>query len=683
MPDGRITFETRLDNSQLQKDLKATEKKILKSQAELTKAKEAKIPLVEQAEELGVKLDNAKAKLYELQKQQARIAANMRPDADPLAYMDAAARKKDVDAALKDQEKQTDKLQKKWDGIEDKIDRYDAQIKRATADLKANQAEAGKLSAKLTSRGAKAAEAIDKAGESAKKFGHRLAVLGKRILIFSVAAQAFRAIKEYMSSLLRTNEEYTSQLALLKGALMTAFQPIYEFALPGILAVLKALTAIVNVVGNVLSLIFGKTAKQSADNAKALNAEAKAISGVGSAAKEAEKSLASFDEINRLDSADASGGGGGGGVGSAAPDFSAFDTTEYKRKIDELTAILSGALLALGAILTFSGVNRPLGIALMAAGAVGLVAVARENWDGITQLLKGPLGAIVGLMSGALLVLGAILAFSSVSLPLGIALMAAGAAGLATVTALNWETIRTALQGEVGQLMALISGTLLVLGLILAFSSVNVPLGIALIAAGAAGLVTVSAVNWDAILEKLKGAWENIKNWWKTSVAPVFTVQWWENKFSSIGDGLKSAIKTGINAAIGLINRFTGWISSVLSFNIPPLQIGGRTLFDGFSTSVNIPQIPYLAKGAVLPPNQPFMAMVGDQRHGTNVEAPLDTIKQAVAEVLADGEQNSLLREQLEVLRLILEKCGLKIDGRELAAVVTKYQRQNLRAFGG
>lgn len=49
-----------------------------------------------------------------------------------------------------------------------------------------------------------------------------------------------------------------------------------------------------------------------------------------------------------------------------------------------------------------------------------------------------------------------------------------------------------------------------------------------------------------------------------------------------------------------------------------------------------IPTIPYLAQGAVIPPNQRFLAVLGDQKRGTNVEAPLDTIKQALAEVMAE-----------------------------------------------
>ena len=55
----------------------------------------------------------------------------------------------------------------------------------------------------------------------------------------------------------------------------------------------------------------------------------------------------------------------------------------------------------------------------------------------------------------------------------------------------------------------------------------------------------------------------------------------------------------------------------------------------GFSMPTHPPQIPYLAQGAVLPANKPFLAMVGDQKHGTNVEAPLATIQEALANVLA------------------------------------------------
>lgn len=86
------------------------------------------------------------------------------------------------------------------------------------------------------------------------------------------------------------------------------------------------------------------------------------------------------------------------------------------------------------------------------------------------------------------------------------------------------------------------------------------------------------------------------------------------------------AFKGTVNAIGGLISKIGSWL--------------GKDWDLQWSASAplipTIPKyIPALAKGAVIPPNAPFMAMLGDQKHGTNIEAPLDTIKQALAEVMA------------------------------------------------
>lgn len=134
------------------------------------------------------------------------------------------------------------------------------------------------------------------------------------------------------------------------------------------------------------------------------------------------------------------------------------------------------------------------------------------------------------------------------------------------------------------------------------------------------------------------------------------TVKCWSNiksKTTSIWSGIKSTIKGAVNGIIGLINgMISGLISGInsaisalnkLSVSIPDWvpSFGGKTF--GFNIrTVSAPRIPYLAKGAVIPPNAPFMAVLGDQRHGTNIEAPLDTIKQALADVLAmRGDNNT------------------------------------------
>ena len=68
-------------------------------------------------------------------------------------------------------------------------------------------------------------------------------------------------------------------------------------------------------------------------------------------------------------------------------------------------------------------------------------------------------------------------------------MMAAGAISLAAAAVINWDTIQTALQGPIGAVTAIVSGALLVLGVILLFTGAGIPLGLGLIATGAAGLV--------------------------------------------------------------------------------------------------------------------------------------------------------------------------------------------------
>lgn len=82
------------------------------------------------------------------------------------------------------------------------------------------------------------------------------------------------------------------------------------------------------------------------------------------------------------------------------------------------------------------------------------------------------------------------------------------------------------------------------------------------------------------------------------------------------------------------INRMQNKINSLQGKNIDVGTSGASAT--AYTPTEALASVPYLASGAVIPPNAPFMAVLGDQTHGTNIEAPLDTIKQAVAEVMAD-----------------------------------------------
>lgn len=95
-------------------------------------------------------------------------------------------------------------------------------------------------------------------------------------------------------------------------------------------------------------------------------------------------------------------------------------------------------------------------------------------------------------------------------------------------------------------------------------------------------------------------------------------------------------------------------------------------VFGGKQFGFNIPtlsnvSIPRLATGAVIPANAPFLAMLGDQRKGTNIEAPLDTIKQAVAEVVGNGGHEPII---------------LQVSGKVLAKVVWDENEKRYKQTG-
>ena len=175
-------------------------------------------------------------------------------------------------------------------------------------------------------------------------------------------------------------------------------------------------------------------------------------------------------------------------------------------------------------------------------------------------------------------------------------------------------------------------------------------------------------------------------------IAGVFTGDW-----ERAWDGLKEMVKAPINGIIGAINAMVSSVASgvnaivdminTMSFDVPDWVpgIGGKTF--GFNLAhVKTPQIPYLAKGAVLPPNKPFMAVVGDQTHGTNVEAPLTTIQEAVAIVMEDMIRSNIAGHEatVAVLREILEAVlGIHIGDDVIGQAVARYNAKMAVIRGG
>lgn len=118
-------------------------------------------------------------------------------------------------------------------------------------------------------------------------------------------------------------------------------------------------------------------------------------------------------------------------------------------------------------------------------------------------------------------------------------------------------------------------------------------------------------------------------------IVGVFTADWqraWQgikDIFEGIVDGIIGVFKGGINLIIDLVNYLISKLNTI-SFSIPDWV----PVIGGMSWGINIPLIPKLATGAVIPPNAEFLAILGDQKQGRNIEAPEGLIRQIVREEL-------------------------------------------------
>lgn len=238
------------------------------------------------------------------------------------------------------------------------------------------------------------------------------------------------------------------------------------------------------------------------------------LDGVSDSINKIKKQLMGFDELNIIQNPDSGSGSGSEsalgasavGLGEGYNFLEKLDTSgmdklkkEIETTLSEITAIASGAMLAIGTIMVLTGANIPLGIGLMAAGVAGLASIIAVNWDSMNSELTDTLMTITGLLAGFALVLGTILTFSGANIPLGIGLLVIGAASLASSVAINWHSNDNKIKNSLNTVQGIVSGAMLGLGAILTLTGVNPPLGIALMAIGAATLLTSKAVDWAAI----------------------------------------------------------------------------------------------------------------------------------------------------------------------------------------
>lgn len=486
-------------------------------------------------------------------------------------------------------------------------------------------------------------------------------------------------------------------------------------------------------------------------------------------AKEQKKLLAGFDDLNILSSgsSDTSSSVGANGMGigdlSLGESLGVGSGDQFETEISKLEAaglmIAGAALVALGVILIAYG-QIPLGIGAVVAGAGALGISAYALFDDVTPRVRAMISGVLALVSVALIAIGIILICTGVGVQLGIGLIVAGLAGIATDVAVNWDFLQPILKAVFDEIFdsILLSSGLVVLGILLIAVGV-LPLGLGLLLSGVGSLgYQILTPHWDFIKDKVRAIWNSLVNIWNRDIKPgltevqdaweelynehlepvieelwqdylspflawiedVFTksIVWafeesfnriefvfetfgkvagdfliilanilgfitnvfeddWEGAWGNVENIFKvhfnniwEIAKSVINLIIDGVNTMIKGINKI-KFDVPDwIPVIGAQKFE-----FGIPEIPQLARGAVIPPNREFLAVLGDNKKENEIVSPVSTMKQAFMEAMIEmGGQGQPTKEEhyyldeTELMSIMyrLVKGGERLNGNDL-----------------
>lgn len=599
--------------------------------------------------------------------------------------------------AVEESEKKTRKTGTVSQETGEAIQKTTQQLKTAQLNLEGSQIAHEKASAAVSEYVGKqrlAALTTQNVSEQFKKFTKRIAGLAKRVFIFTMITKALRAMRKMLLSTIGADKQMSTSLAQIRGNLISAFAPIYNYILPAIRTLLAWLSKLTAVVSVFINSLFGKTASQADASAKALYNQASATEAAGDAAEKAKKQLSGLDEMNRWESNDSSGGGGGGSSG-IAPKFDLSDQVDTG-KIGKIAAVvreLSPYVAAVAAGFAawkigkkfLGNLSKAKQLALAVAGAVlmaiNVVDMLKNgiNFDNLTGYIIGAAAAVTGLGLAFGVLGGAITAIVAGLVLLGVAIRDVIKNGFNNK---NLTAITVALL-TIGGAIAIITGAWIPL-LIAAIAAVVVWIVakwtsikewisktissidaafeqfIANVEEGVAAAVDWVIEKWTAVKDWFSGLWEKVSSgavaaWDGIKSAFKSVPEWFQSKFrdawqkvkdvfstggriwSGIKEGIESTFRTVVNAIIRGMNTIIAVPFNRINFMLNMIR---NASFLGISPFQNlwgvnplpVPQIPMLARGAVIPANRQFLAVLGDQRNGNNLEAPESLLRQIVRE---------------------------------------------------
>lgn len=348
--------------------------------------------------------------------------------------------------------------------------------------------------------------------------------------------------------------------------------------------------------------------------------------------------------------------------------------THLQPFVDNLITLVGKIVLAISEL--WKNVLEPL-IAWIVANVVPVITPILET---MVKTVSSVIGTIADILSGIMETLGGIIDFITGIFTGDWSLAWQGVQGIFTGiwNALTgfisgiWSTIKSIFTGAISTIVQFVktgfnaakTAVTTIFGGIRSFIS-NTWSGIKSTVIGAVNTLKSYVVNgfsymqsgiahiMNSILSIISGIWRGIYNVARSYINFIL-----------------SSIQSMVNGIIGGFNSMIRALNH-LHFSIPDWVpgLGGKSLGFNLSTISRV-SLPRLATGAVLPANQPFLSVVGDQKHGTNIEAPLDTIKQALKETL----QGMNMSDNSPIV--------IEIDGKEVFRAIRNQDRQFIKQTG-
>lgn len=274
------------------------------------------------------------------------------------------------------------------------------------------------------------------------------------------------------------------------------------------------------------------------------------------------------------------------------------------------------------------------GAALIGAFAAGKIAILAKGISGSIGTIISYGKGLVALMTGSGGIIGGIKAIATAIGPGGIFAIAVGAAiAIGVLLYKNWDKIKEVagkvwdwIKNKTVTFVNDIGNKLRNLGTKMSTIWDN--------------MKSTAHQKWNAIWSTIGNFIERIKN----GIVEKFTSA--KNKVVEIFGGIKDTIRNILNKVIGIVNGAIGTVNSAIggiesAFSFGPWKVptpfGSKTI--GFTASFpRVPTVPYLAKGAVIPPRSEFLAVLGDQKNGRNLEAPEGVIREIIEDALAKNQ---------------------------------------------